>query len=310
MTNLKKIKVFTDSVFELYVSEKVPLEKCLDILARSKFLFLRKSALFLLKEMKEGSYFSNALFKCPYVNFDSVYLSFISFAEKTGDLESSITYLHDRCKRKEENRQKIIGSSVYPAFIFCLTIVLFVFLIFFCKKHLDGSLFDYSLVKSKLIKASIFFFLFFLVLLGFLKKKLGENKVFEAFKTVDFLVKAGNSLSQAFVYGRLIVGSESKLGYLFADAEKKLQEGINLSSAFDFSQVKEIGDAFYFAEKTGNQSCLFEKICKWMEVKNEKSRKIYLSLVEPLFITATGLFLMLLVLTILFPVISDINLTI
>ena len=141
MTNLKKIKVFTDSVFELYVSEKVPLEKCLDILARSK------SALFLLKEMKEGSYFSNALFKCPYVNFDSVYLSFISFAEKTGDLESSITYLHDRCKRKEENRQKIIGSSVYPAFIFCLTIVLFVFLIFFCKKQLNGSLFDYSLVK-------------------------------------------------------------------------------------------------------------------------------------------------------------------
>ncbi|MCR4742527.1 MAG: type II secretion system F family protein [Treponema sp.] len=310
MTNLKKIKVFTDSVFELYVAEKVPLEKCLEILVKSKFSFLRKSAVFLLKEMKCGAYFSNALFKCPYVNFDSVYLSFISFAEKTGDLESSIIYLQQRCKRKEENLQKIIGSSVYPAFIFMLTIFIFAFLIFFCKKNFAGSLFEYSQVKAKLIRAALFFFLIFLIILGFLKKKLGENKILEAFKTVDFLVKAGNPLSQAFIYGRLIVGSDSKIGHLFEKAEKKLEEGINLTSAFDFKQVKALGDAFYFAEKTGNQINVFEKICKWMEVKNEKNRKIYLSLVEPLFITATGLFLMTLVLTLLFPVISDINLTI
>lgn len=293
------VEKFTKVLYELLVDKELSLKSSLEIVAGkiSNIHFSRtgteKIASYVLEEMLSGASFSNSLRKCPYVNFDDVYISFINFAEKTGRIGETFDFLNKRCERKKENYFKIIEVGIYPIFVVLLAAV--------------GSLYLYF---SRLISVNfnIFIYLGFLFIFSFgifwgIKKTICEDTLYEAFLAVGFLIRSGVSLYDAVGCGAQILGVNSKMGLEFLNAREKLLLGMNLKNAFCIGS--RYSDAFFFAEKSGGKADVFEKLAKYIGEKDEKKRSVCFSLIEPVFMLITGIFLMILIVNIFLPYISN-----
>lgn len=309
MRNSKSIKIFTDNLVELYVEQNLSLIKCLDIMAYEKKTSIQKAGEWIKKELLQGNSFSNALSSCPCISFDQIYISFISFSEYTGKLKETLLFLQSRANRKEANNSKLTEASLYPSFIVVLAVVTCIYLSIYTQSVSDGLIgmeglhgtLNLRFVFSVTALLSICVLIF-----KFIKNSLGENPVYEAFLAIDFLVKSGVSISNAVSAGIVIAGPGSKYGILFQKAKERLEFGMDIFSAFDkFQMNSELKNAFYFAHMAGNKSEVFEKIASCMGVSDEKKRQRCLSLVEPMFIGVTGLFLMVVLVSYLMPIMAN-----
>ncbi len=145
-----------------------------------------------------------------------------------------------------------------------------------------------------------------------------ENKLYEAFLGMGFLIKSGINVYLAVGYGMLMVGPDSRYGKIFAEAQKKLEYGMDLKASFGLSNGggrkfsvgmdKKMADAFYFAQQSGEKSEVFEKVAQNINAVDEKKRKLCLCLVEPILITFTGAFLLILVVNFLLPLFTNVTL--
>ena len=287
---------FTKVLYELVVEKQLSLKESLEIISRNgRSGVISKTASFLLDEILNGCTFANSLRKCPYVNFEDVYISFVNFAERTGNIRETIDFLYKRWERGKERVFKLIEVGIYPGVVVCLAGV-------GCLLLRLSNLFE--------IDKSIFLHLFFLfivcigIFLG-IKKIIGENKLYEAFLAISFLLRAGVSLYDCVSCGAQIMGINSKKGQDFQVAGEKLLLGMDLENAFSLG--KRYSDAFFFAEQGGGKADVFEKLAKWIGDDDEKRRKICFSLIEPLFILVTGVFLIILVTHIFLPFINQLT---
>ena len=127
---------------------------------------------------------------------------------------------------------------------------------------------------------------------------------------MGFLIKGGESLANAVSDAAIILGYDSKEGRLFADAGKKLSYGIGLKDSFSLemwrSSVRsELEEAFFYAEKTGGENDVFEKIALQLYVRDEKRRALCFRLIEPFFILGTGIFLMIFLMNLVIPLFTQ-----
>lgn len=309
--NENNVFIFTSSLYEICVRQKIDLIKALEIIEKSNsHKIVSQTAKFILEELKNGNMFSNALLKNKYINFDSSYVCFIRLAERTGTLGQSISYLVKKCERKEKRFWNLIEASIYPLFVLCLCILGIISVQFLSKRVYDTNLFlgENFIFKIVSICSVVILLCFFLYV--FFKNCLGENKLYEAFLAIGFLVKSGVAVSVAVGYGSYIVGIDSKLGQIFRTAQEKLEYGMDLVSAFGARSgtcvfSKNVEEAFCYAQLTGSKSDVFEKLALWMERSDERKRKLCFSLLEPVFIAATGLIMILLMVNFLFPLMSS-----
>lgn len=296
---------FTNILYELIVEKKMKLMESLELIVKhnnneSKSYFERnniigKTASFLLSEMLNGTTFANGLKKCPYINFDNIYIAFINYAERTGQINETISFLNKRCIRKKENKYKLFQASLYPFLVIFLATMGSTFLA--VKQY-------FNFCYDTFIYLGLLVFFSFIVFLG-IKKTLGENKIYEAFLGIGFLLRAGISLYDAVGCGAQIVGVSSKEGIKFQIARDKLLLGMDIEKAFSLGKKYE--NAFFYANKTGGKIDVFEKLADWIFIADEKKRKICFSLIEPIFILITGMFLMLIVSNVFLPYISNFN---
>lgn len=291
------VAAFTKMLFELICEKKISLKDSLEIINKKNKKIennrISKIGNYILKDILAGSSFSNSLRKCPYVIFDDIYISFINFAEKTGMLCETIEFLNKRCERKKENLFKIIEVGIYPILVIFISAI--------------GSLYLYY---SKLFDVSnnIFIYLFILIFFSMaifwgLKSTICENKLYEAFLAVSFLIKSGVCLYDAVGCGAQVFGVTSKNGIDFLKAREKLLLGMDLEKAFSLGP--KYSDAFFFAERSGGKADIFEKIAKNIGEYDEKKRRICFSLMEPIFMLLTGIFLIILISNIFLPYISE-----
>lgn len=316
MFNKKKIKKFTDCIFDLHVNQKVKLPKIMDILAENNCRYLRETAMEIKRELVSGNLFSNALFKCKYLHFDPTYILFICFAEKTGKLEDFIVFLKNRCERREKNIQKIISAATYPVFVLLLAGIFCVFLFIYGDSYFSNFEVEKDKFCSTLIKLVFFLIIFCCIIFFILKKNIGEDKLYESFMAVNFLVKSGIDIGSAVGYGIIVNGPDTKYGKIFEIAKQRLEYGMDLRSAFGITGKKgfisdwrnELDEALFFAQKAGEKSDVFEKICKWFEFENEKKREICLAVIEPLFTAITGIVLLVLMINFMMPVMNNVSL--
>ena len=139
---------------------------------------------------------------------------------------------------------------------------------------------------------------------------LGTNKLYEAFLAAGFLIKGGESLANAVNNAVTILGYDSKEGQLFAKAGKKLSYGVSLKTAFELNTLntslqQELEEAFFFAENSGDESEVFEKIALWINARDEKIRTICFKLLEPFFICGTGIFLLVFLMNLVLPIFTQ-----
>lgn len=284
---------FTRELCDLYVNKNVPLEECLRLMANKPYGSVKKAALHIYSSIGNGDLFSNSLRTCPNINFDDVYINFVLLAEKSGNLRTTIQYLDKRCQRFRENREKLIGSVLYPVFVIFISFIACIFL-----DSLIGVSDGNSIYKFFALLICICALSFFVMY-----RLLCTNKLYEAFLGADLLIKEGISASVALTCGAIIVGLETKIGKAFIDASRKIEYGMSFQTAFNLDE--KIKEAFYYADSLGGGNDIFEKVANWIRDKDEKRRFICLQLIEPIFIAITGSFLLILVLNYLMPVINN-----
>lgn len=295
---------FTKVLYELFIKHGHTLTQSLLIMkAKPRADRVSRTAAFLYSALENGTSFSNALKTCSYIVFDDVYISFVSIAERNGDLKTVLTYLKKKLEREDENRKKIAGALIYPVFVIVLSVSATVFIGFYTNSA------DYQLLlKYVLALITICVFLFFVIV-----RMLGDNQLCEAFIAVDFLLRNGIELSEAVGCAIQIAGPSSKIGKLFESARLKLLYGMDLQNAFisskDFNGLNytKLKEAFYYADAGGNKEDLFSQIAAYLKSEKEKSRMVCMSLIEPLFIVITGGFILLLLMTFFMPLINGIG---
>ncbi len=313
MTNLTAKKIFTESLKDL-VSEKLTLFQALKIMAESR-IGARKIKLAsddLAKEIEKGHKLSTSLLTCPEIDFDSVYISFISFAEQSGNFVQILDYLLERTKREEESRNAFLGAMTYPVLVISLVIVMAAFFVtsgFGFVRNLLPEGMDSGETARTFAWILLSFFLISGAFIFFLWNTINDTKLYEAFLAGGFLVENGINLAVAVGMAAEIAGVDNKNGICFEKAREGLEYGMDLRSAFfrvkNSSLQNKIEMALFLAEETGNKKQVLLKIADEMKKENERKRKLCLTLIEPAFILLTGVFLLEIVISIVLPVVTD-----
>ena len=289
---------FTEVLYELFVRQNLSLSHSLLIMSRKpKKDRVKLAAEAIYSALERGSVFSSALKICDEVRFDDVYISFILLAEKNGDLKSTVSYLKEKLTRENEQSKKLIGASIYPAFVIVLAVASSVFIGLYTDTA-DFSLLAKYVGVFLLLCVCVYFVIF---------KMLGNDRLCEAFTAVDFLLRNGIELSEAVGCAVQIAGPSGSIGKIFENARIKLSYGMDLQTAFDCKDNRQFSEIFYYADTGGSQLDLFSRIAAALSAKNERRRTICLSLVEPVFIVMTGGFILMILMTFFMPLINDIS---
>lgn len=291
---------FTKELYDLYVCDELNIADSLRLI-RDKPLRravgekgrIQKTASFLYENLEKGNLFSNGIKNCPYIKFDDVYAAFVALAEKNDSLKKSIKYLNQKCEREKKVKEKMLSAFIYPCIVIIFTFFICLLLCFYFEKDKQVLIFKWFLCLTALCIA----------LLCFIKKRMGTNKVYEAFLALSFLIEEGTNLSFAMEYAIQILGIDSRLGRNFAEAKERIEFGMNLENAFCLEGG--FKEAFYYADATGKKSEIFLNVAKWLEKKDERRRALFMVLIEPLFIALTGAFLLLLVINFFMPFMTD-----
>lgn len=312
--NNRNVFRFTEELYELLVKQNMLLDEALKIMAGIGKNEISMTAGEIAEELGNGCLFSVALAKNERIKFDEVYVLFVGLAEKTGNLGKAFEFLFKREVRRNENKEKLIEVLLYPCFVVIMAVAACVLLMvfgetLFCNEKNVSDEMKWSFMKSLFFLVCVSGIVFYV-----LWKNLKENKLYEAFLAVGFLISAGIGVSQAVGYGMLVVGPDSRYGRRFALAGRKLEYGMSLENAFDVSDVEEgrfgwrrerqIAEALYFTRCAGKKTDVFEKIAIELKRQDDKRRKNCLNLIEPVFICITGIFLLLLTVNLLLPFMS------
>ena len=84
-------RIFTKSLYELFVRQDISLSQSLLIMSRKPLHDgVSRAAEALYKALENGSLFSNALRTCAAISFDDVYISFILLAESAAGLLETV----------------------------------------------------------------------------------------------------------------------------------------------------------------------------------------------------------------------------
>lgn len=292
---------FTRILFELFVKQGLTLSQSLLIMKeKPRADIVSRAADMLYMSLENGSSFSNALLTCKAISFDETYVAFISMSEKSGDLKTALSYLYEKLEREKTSRKKLAGAAVYPVFVVLLSIASSIFIGFYTDTA------DFPLLMKY-----IFILIFMSALLFFgIAKMLGENKLFEAFTAIDFLLRNGIELTEALGCAIKIAGPSSKAGKFFENARIRLSYGMDLQNAFlgendcGVGSGAKLRDAFYYADLGGSKDDLFGRIADCMKSDKERIRTICFSLIEPAFIVLTGGFVLALLITFFMPLIN------
>ena len=290
---------FTQLLFELTKKQNLSLVESLEIMSK----FQKKGAVefaakHILECLNQGLSFSGALKTCKEIEFDDLYISFVGFAEKTGHFGETCEFLYFRCKRKHENLVQIFEACLYPVFVVLLSIAAASFLMIFGKSNNVFGDIGFSMEQSEKIISScfrgcVFLFCFFSISFFVLKNILSDNKMFESFLAADFLVRSGINLIDTFDALVSVAGIDSSLGQEFLKIKNKILQGTEFSMAF-MGLNKKLERFFYLAQHTGGECDVFGKMAAFLKEFDEKRRKICFTLIEPIFICGTGVFLIIL----------------
>lgn len=313
MTNNAAKKIFTESLLEL-ISERLTLYQSLKVISESKIANkkIAKAASYISEEIEKGNLFSVSLKTCKEIVFDEVYVTFSAFAEETGNLEKTLGYLQEKCKRQNENLNTLINALCYPVFVFLVLIGVVLFFMFSGTGYFGTEgLFGISKIDAlKSVGWSfVTFLMLFFAVVSYIWNSICENRLYEAFLAAGFLVSSGLGISSAIGMASDIAGLNSKNGKTFLKAREGLEYGMDLRQAFfrmkNTRLQKKMEIALLMAEKTGNKNEVLLKIADSLKLESERKRKLCLTLVEPAFIVLTGVFLLGITINLVLPVFSN-----
>lgn len=316
-----EVQTFTTELYAL-LGAGLPLDRCLNILAEITENKQMKEIIFsILKSIREGSSFSDALEKHPRI-FSGLYVNMIRAGEAGGVLGSVLEKLIDFLESSKELKDHVFSALIYPAIlvvtgitsiIVIVTYVLPKFSVIFHDLGTQLPLPTQILIMFSNLLLSTWWIILLIIIVGafafrnFLKTEKGRYK-WDAIKikmmgdvilkletarfcrTLGALLHSGVPLLQAVKNAKDIVGN-----YVISSALDKISAGIKKGQGI----AKPLSDAKVFphlalsmikvGEETGQLDTMLIKIADTYEKSLKVSIKKFVSFLEPALILGMGL---------------------
>ena len=336
------LSVFTKQMSAL-LSAGTPIEKCLLLLSKqssnSKF---SQILLDINEDITEGNSLSSAMKKYPSV-FDEIYTSTIYAGETSASLPEVFFDLSVYLDKEAKIRSQVVGALVYPAVLFVVSIaVIYSLLSFvlpqvveqFISSNVELPVLTQSLLYFSEIFPIILFCILFIITLIYLvqvtkfvssKRQqtiaryflsvplIGQIILYDqtarlcssmrlmtkaGLNTIDSLQIAQNTFRNKYLKQKV------------SEVVNKVVSGTSISKAF--SQAKDFPDVFQQLLSSGDMgsqiSEMFEKTKDFLDQEVDTRRNILLTLLQPIVILTMGVFVMLIVLSIMLPLLQMNNL--
>lgn len=318
MNKTDRTQAFIDMLLTLLEGEN-SLSKSLEILTRSGILFsIRRTALGILEAMRQGLSFSSAIEiiskdKKAKVFFSHLYITLISSAEKTGCLISVLSDINAIFIRKKQNRELLITVLIYPfiiIFIACTgtLLILFIAIPFFIQQGMTSIIAAESAVRG-CIYSGLFLLISGFVLLCICRHFFETESVeFRIFYILKLLLMAEISLQIALSQCIENFGI-SKAGRALVTIKHDINSGVPLSRAFEnsgFFSPFVIG-WLTITDDRGEAVKIFENLSNYYRKKDQRNREILSRFIEPVVITMTGIYILIIVQTSILPILTRVG---
>ena len=336
------LSIFTKQMSAL-LSAGTPIEKCLLLLSKqssnSKFSQILLS---INEDITEGNSLSSAMKKYPSI-FDDIYTSTIYAGETSASLSEVFRDLSIYLDKEAKIRSQVVGALIYPAVLFVVSIAVIYSLLSFVLPQVVEQFVSSNVDLPLLTQTLLAFSDVFPIIIGSLlvilisiyvvqitniisqKYQLLISKYFlfipligpiilydqtaRFCSSMRLMTKAGLNTIDSLK----IAQNTFKNKYLRAQVEKvvnKVVAGTSISKAF--SQAHIFPDVFQQLLSSGDMgsqvSEMFEKTKEFLDQEVDTRRNLLLTLLQPIVILTMGVFVMLIVLSIMLPLLQMNNL--
>ena len=336
------LSIFTKQMSAL-LSAGTPIEKCLVLLSKQSSNGKFSQILLSINEdITEGNSLSSSMKKYPSI-FDEIYTSTIYAGETSASLSEVFHDLSIYLDKEAKVRSQVVGALIYPAVLFFVSIaVIYALLSFVLPQVVEqfiSSNVELPLLTQTLLAFSevfpIIIAITLLILIGIYvvqitniipqKYQLMISKYFlfipligpiilydqtaRFCSSMRLMTKAGLNTIDSLQ----IAQNTFKNKYLKSQVEKvvnKVIAGTSISKAFAKVQIfPEVFQQLLSSGDLGSQvSEMFEKTKEFLDQEVDTRRNLLLTLLQPIVILTMGVFVMLIVLSIMLPLLQMNNL--
>ena len=296
---------FSVSLLELLESE-IPLKNSLEVLSAENSINMnvKKMSTEILEKLSEGFSFSSALNLSSF-SIKERYLTLISASESGGSLIQALKFIKEIFTQKKELEERIKSVSLYPSLVVSIALAATFVLLHFRNEFLV-SVPENELYSGVFTAIAVLFAGIGAVAL-YIKKAMGENVLYSVFFALSFLSEAGFDFSNCLDIAIMYSVQDKEINMALQNVKTKIQEGEGLGEAFSHFKIfpKEIVARLSLAEIHGNIDKVTKGIAKSIEKKDVAKRNQCMQLIEPLLILCTGLYILILVETIVLPFLTS-----
>ncbi len=336
------LSIFTKQMSAL-LSAGTPIEKCLVLLSKqssnSKF---SQILLNINEDITEGNSLSLSMKKYPSI-FDEIYTSTIYAGETSASLSEVFQDLSIYLDKEAKIRSQVVGALIYPAVLFIVSIAVIYALLSFVLPQVVEQFISSNVELPVLTQTLLAFSEVFPIIIAFIllsliaiyvvqvtniipqKYQLMISKYFlfipligpiilydqtaRFCSSMRLMTKAGLNTIDSLQ----IAQNTFKNKYLKSQVEKvvnKVISGTSISKAFAQVQIfPEVFQQLLSSGDLGSQvSEMFEKTKEFLDQEVDTRRNILLTLLQPIVILTMGVFVMLIVLSIMLPLLQMNNL--
>lgn len=296
---------FSVSLLELLESE-IPLKNSLEVLSAENSINMnvKKMSTEILEKLSEGFSFSSALNLSSF-SIKERYLTLISASESGGSLIQALKFIKEIFTQKKELEERIKSVSLYPSLVVSIALAATFVLLHFRNEFLV-SVPENELYSGVFTAIAVLFAGIGAVAL-YIKKAMGENVLYSVFFALSFLSEAGFDFSNCLDIAIMYSVQDKEINKALLNVKTKIQEGEGLGEAFSHFKIfpKDIVARLSLAEIHGNIDKVTRGIAKSIEKKDVAKRNQCMQLIEPLLILCTGLYILILVETIVLPFLTS-----
>ena len=336
------LSIFTKQMSAL-LSAGTPIEKCLVLLSKqssnSKF---SQILLNINEDITEGNSLSLSMKKYPSI-FDEIYTSTIYAGETSASLSEVFQDLSIYLDKEAKIRSQVVGALIYPAVLFIVSIAVIYALLSFVLPQVVEQFVSSNVELPVLTQTLLAFSEVFPIIIAFIllsliaiyvvqvtniiprKYQLMISKYFlfiplmgpiilydqtaRFCSSMRLMTKAGLNTIDSLQ----IAQNTFKNKYLKSQVEKvvnKVIAGTSISKAFAQVQIfPEVFQQLLSSGDLGSQvSEMFEKTKEFLDQEVDTRRNLLLTLLQPIVILTMGVFVMLIVLSIMLPLLQMNNL--
>ena len=273
---------------------------------------VRDSAVSLLLLMKKGKGLSDSLrmLNEGKVRFEPIYLTLVEAAELTGNIEAVLEQIVADLKRKQEARENAVNILIYPAIIVLLAVAGTVTIIvkgmpFF----VAGGMLSANVVRDAKFgiatAAAVLLSGGSALLTAYFKIFNNDSPESRIFYLLDFLLGGNVSLLDALSQCVVNMG-QTKHGNALLAIKKDIASGRTFSGAFAKTRCFSayVLGWLSIADTHGNLSEICGSIKDYYIQKDCKTREVAAKLMEPAVIVLVGLYVLIIMITVVLPVLS------